>query len=204
MKNQALTLEELEIGRQKALANATELISDAEVLIANGRWARALFLAQIAGEEIGKHIIILNAAVELLENAIDWKSFWRIYRQHSAKQKTVMFADIMFSLRGDVQEELKAFPAAAADLESGKMLSLYSDFLEGRFVSPSDCIDPDMPRNAVKWARGRLAMMNTLFKSIASLDKLTQDGIARSKDSLRRRLKDMDASDEMLRNSPFQ
>jgi AbiV family abortive infection protein len=204
MQNLALTLEDLEIGRQKALANATGLVSDAEVLIANECWARALFLAQIASEEIGKYIIIINAAVESLEKAVDWKSFWQSYRQHSTKLTMVMFTEIMFSPQENGQEELKTFREAAKYLEAGKMLSLYSDFIDGRFVLPTDCINPEMAKDAVKWAKGRLAMTNALLESIVSLDTLTTGGIARSKDALRNRLKDMGATDEMLRNSPFQ
>ena len=71
MNNQPRSLEELETGRQKAFANAADLVSYAEVLIEDERSARALFLAQIAGEEIGNYIILLNVAVESPDKVVD-------------------------------------------------------------------------------------------------------------------------------------
>jgi AbiV family abortive infection protein len=39
-----LSLEQLKINRQKALANARELIEEAQFLFEKGHWARVIFL----------------------------------------------------------------------------------------------------------------------------------------------------------------
>jgi AbiV family abortive infection protein len=49
-----LSVDELRAGYRKALANAHELIAEADLLVENMRYPRAYFLAHIAGEEIAK------------------------------------------------------------------------------------------------------------------------------------------------------
>jgi AbiV family abortive infection protein len=59
------TTEQLEQARTKALANAERLVSDAALLLKNKRWPAALYFCQIAGEEIGKYLMVLSALVQI-------------------------------------------------------------------------------------------------------------------------------------------
>ena len=56
-----LTIEQLKEGRLKALQNAESLIRETPILPDNNYRARALFLSQVSGEELGNYVMLINA-----------------------------------------------------------------------------------------------------------------------------------------------
>jgi len=62
---EALTLEQSVLVGVKSYQNADDLLKDAEVLFANKRWARTLYLCCIADEEIDKACLSMAAALRV-------------------------------------------------------------------------------------------------------------------------------------------
>lgn len=146
-------------------------MEEADLLLNAGHHARALFLAQIAGEEIGKACLLAGYAFLLLRGQADWKRFWKSFRSHSHKLQSVMLTEAMLCptlSKTERQEELASLKERAKDLEFGKMWSLYVDHIEGAFRQPQSLIPAEMARNAVTWARGRLAMAAQIREIYAS------------------------------------
>ncbi len=85
-----LSVEQVKIAREKALRNAKDLIKDAELLYENARWPRVVFLCQIAGEEIGKHILLSSLTIRLIAgDEINWKRVWKRLTSHREKLEMV-------------------------------------------------------------------------------------------------------------------
>lgn len=134
-----LTPEQIEQACEAALANAGDLLEEADMLRANNRCARAYFLAHIACEELGKLPILTTAAVsQHIGHDVDWKRIDRVLRDHAEKIKKVLFMD---SIVGD-----EGLAAGAATYEADvarmraytdtKNASLYSFPSEGKFARP--------------------------------------------------------------------
>lgn len=151
-----LSLEQLIEGRKKPLANAADLIRDAEVLLNNGRWARCAFLAYIAIEELGKYLIIMGAIGRVLMGNVDWKRFWKRFRKHKQKAANIMMFDAMlgpFVSMDDTLARVKRSYKQTDDQEKEKLSSLYVDFCQDRFVAPMGHINEQDACKALDSAR---------------------------------------------------
>lgn len=167
---QTLTVSELAEGRDAAFNNARELVAEAELLLKSGRHARALFLAQIAGEEVGKGLLLAGYTFSLLRGSLDWKRFWKSFRSHAHKLEAVMMTESLLvpTLRDDErQSELDTLKERASHLEQGKMAALYVDYLSGHFCLPQSVISSEMASHSLEWAKGRLAMIREIEKVYA-------------------------------------
>src|SRR5260370_966996 len=68
------------------LSNIQGLISDADLLIAENRSARAYFLLHTATEEISKFFILEATGRKLVNSlSVDWKRLWQRLRSHASK-----------------------------------------------------------------------------------------------------------------------
>jgi AbiV family abortive infection protein len=177
-----LTLDQLDEGRKKALSNSEDLVNDARVLLEHQRWARALFLAQLAAEELGKYTMIASAAVSLiriqrLDVDIDWDEFWGVfwkrYRHHHEKTSLLIHLEYTFFSDSKAHEYLRKIPSEAQNAEYVKMASLYSDFYD-QFLSPKEIITQSLSNLAVRAAERRLSRMKSFDKEI-----LGQNGLLR-------------------------
>jgi AbiV family abortive infection protein len=65
------------------LSNAESLADDARLLHENGRFPRAYALAALAGEELGKVYLCLDAL--LSSDGVDARQFWWGWRHHGDK-----------------------------------------------------------------------------------------------------------------------
>ncbi|MCP8309426.1 MAG: AbiV family abortive infection protein [archaeon] len=92
-KVKELSLEEIELGRAKALANARALIEDAEILFAAGRYPRSFAMAHLACEELGKVIMLASIGIQIRLGRANWKKFWRRFRSHKEKTKNILGLD---------------------------------------------------------------------------------------------------------------
>lgn len=157
-----VTKEEMAAARIAAFENARELVLEAELLLSSSHTARALFLAQIAGEEIGKAFLLAGFAMQSIAAVINWKRFWKSFRSHAHKMEAVMLTESALSPALDETErasELHTLKERARQLETMKLASLYVDFFSDLSVSaPRKVIQETTARNAVEWAKGRIAL----------------------------------------------
>jgi AbiV family abortive infection protein len=184
-----LTLDQAKSARRKALQNARELVEEAELLLDHKRWARALFLCQIAGEEIGKYILLNSVVVCMIAgDVINWTRLWKRLTSHQEKLELVTFVEDMFLERPlpDQSEKYKEeLEAEVRVLEQGKQKSLYCDFTGEMPHLPSEVIGEDMARNALKWAKGRIQMFSQMeeeWEKAGILEKISKADIVRFRD----------------------
>ncbi|HEY7270094.1 MAG TPA: AbiV family abortive infection protein, partial [Dehalococcoidia bacterium] len=82
-KYPTVTVEEVLRGAELALKNAGDLIDDAVVLLEAGRPQRAIALAVLGMEELGKIPRMLQ--VQRYEADGRMKAYWKHFRDHDAK-----------------------------------------------------------------------------------------------------------------------
>jgi AbiV family abortive infection protein len=136
-----LTLQQLDIGVEAAVANATSLIEEAELLYRSNFHARAYTLAHIAREEIAKVTMFYAAGLRILAGkAVDWEKLHKRLRDHNSK------------LTSDALLSFISTPGAVDTLPLEKMLggaktrnqwkndSLYVSIVDGSFKTPSEMI----------------------------------------------------------------
>jgi AbiV family abortive infection protein len=166
-----LSLEQLNQGRLKALQNATDLISDAECLFKDGRWARSVFLSQIAIEELGKYLIIMGAIGNLIAGQIKWSKFWKRFANHREKAGNIFLFDAALSPFQKQQEIVKNFEKADTDANEflkEKVSSLYVDFRNDQFLLPMDVVDEGSAKRAIENAKAVLAFFEFGEKHVFS------------------------------------
>jgi len=168
----ALSKEELRLLALKAYENAVELVEDAELLFANSRFSRCLFLSQIAGEELGKCYIALTAIPVVVQKSIDWPHFWSRFRHHKNKLTSVhAFEDLMLS---EQLPDMAEIQRQVAVMDLGKMRALYSDVLEEKGVihtcRPSELWSEALVSNFLGWAKNRLALYSSAVLPLLQKD----------------------------------
>jgi AbiV family abortive infection protein len=131
----------------KSYLNSEDLLKDAEILFANGRWARTLYLCCIADEETAKSLLSVWAAVRVrlgLFDAAQEDRYRRWFRDHKMKTATLhAVEDFLWSTRTtkEIAESLKAAKGQTADHERIKLSALYADldgdgaFCPGQFFT---------------------------------------------------------------------
>jgi AbiV family abortive infection protein len=142
-------------GAQLTFANADALYNEAQLLGTNGSFARALTLHQISMEECSKIDMLGAAAISvLMGHSIDLKELANRFRQHRIKNYNNAYmsvttdAERQATKRGEVARAVQIFRTQQADihrlLNTKKNASLYVDYCDGKFVSPSERITEEM------------------------------------------------------------
>lgn len=125
-----LTVEQIEQACEAALANAVDLLLEADLLRANDRCARAYFLAHIACEELGKLPILTTAAVSRhLGHDVDWKRIDRVLRDHAG---SIVGGEGLAAGKAAYEADVARMRAYT----DTKNASLYSFPFEGQFARP--------------------------------------------------------------------
>lgn len=148
-------LTELSRGVQLTFSNAEQLYNEGSLLRKKGSLSRALFLHQISLEECGKIDIIGSWAIHLLVGGkVDIAAMTKAFRSHEAKNyANAYFAKVTpeeeeARKRGDLKAAVDAFRQFQEkfheESNSAKNASLYIDFRENIFSSPSDMITMEM------------------------------------------------------------
>lgn len=148
-------LDEIVRGSQLIFENAKALYNEAQLLGSNGAFARALTLHQISMEECSKVDMLCAAATSLLMgHAVDVDELTTKFRQHKVKNYNNAYMSVRTDAeqeatkRGDVARAIQIFKAQQADihrwLNTNKNASLYVDYRDGKFISPSDQITEEM------------------------------------------------------------
>jgi AbiV family abortive infection protein len=120
------------------LRNAEELLDESELLIGHGRYARAVALALIALEEMGKLPMLANSP-RYGSDAGRWKKgFWKRFRDHREK---IFLQDVLFPLASmepdyDAASEKKML-APWGKYALLREAAFYADFEKSEFVVPS-------------------------------------------------------------------
>ncbi len=125
-------------GLRLSLKNADALIEEAKILLGAGHTARALALAILATEELAK--LPRYAAVSIYAAEGRWKQWWKYYRSHREKLEMHHLHTVL-----SIPEDLEGGKLLALigdsmgkTLDRLKQAALYTDFQDGKFVSPLD------------------------------------------------------------------
>jgi AbiV family abortive infection protein len=124
-------------GARACVRNAEELLDECELLIKHGRCARAVALALVAFEEMGKLLWLLGSPIYGSDTA-EWTNFWKRFRSHKAK---IFLQDYVFPVPSVRPDYDAASPnnmlAPWAEYASLREAALYADFEEDEFIAPS-------------------------------------------------------------------
>ena len=166
-----LSLDQLVSGRLQVLQNARDLIRDAEVLLSQGRSSRAFFLSCIAIEESGKYLMIMSAILQSITGEVDWRGFWRRFKNHIEKTGNIVTFDAVLagSLgESDLARILKRLNEEPLRRERSKLASLYVDYCDGGFSLPMTLFDEPSARAILSDAQAVLAFLESVEQEISS------------------------------------
>lgn len=146
---------ELTNGAEKIFANAEALYQEARILKDSGAVSRALFLHQISLEECAK-LEMLGAWVTsiLMGYKVDGAKVKKAMASHAYKNRTNAYflkgdeKEEAAKQSGDVHTAILSFSemqsAFHQTANKAKNDSLYVDFVDGKFVAPSESITSEM------------------------------------------------------------
>ena len=163
-----LTLEEIELGRAKALANAHALVEEARILFKTKHYPRSYALAHLACEELGKVMMLVSIGIESRLGTANWSKFWKRFRSHKAKTKNILGLDYLVSPirsdNSDVEQYWKDITENVHVFEDLKLACLYSDYISGNFISPSEIVKRRHAESMLRLAEGRLRVISDVEK----------------------------------------
>jgi AbiV family abortive infection protein len=173
-------------GAEKTFDNAEKLYFEAEVLAKAGATARALCLHQISLEECSKIENMGAWATSLLSGLeIDHNRVLASFRRHSAKNKSNAYmleasqAERDAKARGDWEAARDEFKKLQTEFHEAsndaKNASLYVDWKDGDFVSPSEQITPEMLGQIIERNQTFLGYAFNSLKMLKRLDKSTDE-----------------------------
>ena len=171
----------------KSYINAEDLLQDAEVLFANERWARTLYLCSIANEELAKSLISLGAAVRVRLGSFDAtqeRRYRRRLSRHQMKTATLQAVeDFFWSTRPvtditqsltDITQSLHDDSSDIANHERIKLSALYADFDGDGALCPGHFFTAEKAELSLKLARRRMELFRhnvpPMFEIITDCD----------------------------------
>ena len=173
-------------GAEKTFDNAEKLYFEAELLAKAGSTARALCLHQISLEECSKIENMGAWATSLLSGLeVDQNKILAAFRRHSSKNKSNAYMlggsqtekDAM--ARGDWETAREEFKKLQMEFHKAsneaKNASLYVDWKNGEFVSPSEQITPEMLTQVIERNQTFLGYAHNSLKMLKRLDKSPED-----------------------------
>jgi AbiV family abortive infection protein len=169
-------------GAEKTFDNAEKLYFEAELLAKAGATARALCLHQISLEECSKIENMGAWATSLLSGLeVDQHKILAAFRRHSSKNKSNAYmlegspAEKEAKARGDWEKAREEFRKLQLEFHEAsndaKNASLYVDWKDGEFVSPSEQITPDMLSEIIDRNQTFLGYAQNSLKMLKRLDK---------------------------------
>jgi AbiV family abortive infection protein len=164
----------------KSYINAEDLLQDAEVLFANERWARTLYLCSIANEELAKSLISLGAAVRVRLGSFDTgqeRRYRRRLSRHEMKTATLQAVeDFFWSIRPvtDITQSLHGDSSDIENHERIKLSALYADFDGDGALCPGHFFTAEKVELYLKLARRRMELFRhnvpPMFEMITDCD----------------------------------
>jgi AbiV family abortive infection protein len=173
-------------GAEKTFDNAERLYFEAEILAKAGATARALCLHQISLEECSKIESMGAWAASLLSGlGVDQSKVLAAFRRHSSKNKSNAYmlegsqAEKDAKERGDWETALEEFKKLQTEFHQAsndaKNSSLYVDWKDGEFVSPSEQISSEMLAETIERNKNFLGYAYNSLKMLRRLDKSPDD-----------------------------
>lgn len=170
---------------RKSLSNAEELINDALLLEQNQRYARAYTLYQLSIEEIGKALISFYLLIQGgLNDEKNVKKFKKDFLSHQIKTKQTTHMDFLLAkvaFKGNPKEAVKFLEHSVYESDNVKILnnyknySLYTSYIEGVFVKPSEVIGREKVENIKFRAKTRFYAANAFLNiGIDNVDRLME------------------------------
>lgn len=186
----ALSIEEVELAREKLFSNAESLFSESELLYQHGFYPRAYSLAHFCCEELAKIPMLVGAGLDIVNGeTVDWKKLNKRLINHKEKIKAGFVHDYFFSeVRADdsdLKEHLEAMETVGL-VNDMKNNSLYAGLVKGQFVKPAGIVNKDIVEQMMQLTRTRLNVMKKIESS--TLGKLSKSKTAAT---LRRHAKHM-------------
>jgi AbiV family abortive infection protein len=177
-EDQKRLLSELARGAREAFANAEQLFREASLLRDHGALDRSLFLHQISMEECAKVDLLGGWATSLLMGMpVDVAKLARAMASHKVKNRMNAYMltpgeeETAARQRGDWKGALEAFKAMQSafhnNSNSAKNAALYVDFIDGRFVNPSERITADMVAEFAETNRSYLGLMYPMMNMLS-------------------------------------
>jgi AbiV family abortive infection protein len=185
----------------KSVENARALIEEAELLYKNGHWARTIFLCYTAGEEFGKCIECLGAAMDIALGVVRWRKFWKRIFSHAEKTRTIDAFET-FMLQDPSPEYFKNLDRQVRLLIQGRDATLYSDvFSDGTIFSPNEAWDEKAAKGALRWAKGRRNLLESMVVPIltSKIVSLSDEEVRKGYEEFVAILNDSKKRDEFLR-----
>jgi AbiV family abortive infection protein len=173
-------------GAEKTFENAERLYFEGEILAKVGATARALCLHQISLEECSKIENIGAWATSLLCGfEVDQEKILASFRRHSSKNKSNAYmlagskAEADAKARGDWEAARVEFKKLQMEFHEAsndaKNASLYVDWEDGEFVSPTEKITAEMLAQIAERNRMFLGYASNSLKMLKRLDKAPDD-----------------------------
>jgi len=162
-----ISREQLQSGLSLAIDNAIELLS-AAMELQEKHQSKALALAQIGQEEIGKSLTIL-AAFGIPEEPKAWEWFWKGWRDHKLKAHRAYLYELITPVRLEISSPDGEFHDGGPrrnPISREKEVGLYVDYDQGSktFTSPKQAVT-----SFDCWAR-----MSTLMYLAATADAVNR------------------------------
>jgi len=145
----------------KSSENAEELYDEAEILLEKEKYARSFFLIQIAGEELGKHIMCVGAIVQLAIGKFDFKKFKKSFYNHREKTQSIDVFE-KFILKNTTLSSFNTIQNDANLFEDVKLMSLYCGFIETNAFKPSEVINKDLVEININILNKRLKLIKSM------------------------------------------
>ncbi len=150
-------LKELSI---KSFENAEELYVEANILFENEKYSRAFFLTQIAGEELGKHVICSGAVVNFIVGKFDFSRFKKRFYNHMEKTQSIDSFEEFF-LDNIEKCKLEIIEENAKSLEKAKLMGLYCGFIGKYAFKPSEIISKSFVESVIVLLKNRIGLIRS-------------------------------------------
>ena len=145
----------------KSFENAEELYEESRILLDAEKYSRSLFLTQIAGEELGKHIICSGAIVNFIVGKFDIKRFKNRFYKHMEKTQTIdTFEKAILGIKSLRKPDI--IKENAKILEETKLMGLYCGFIDKYVFKPSEVIEKSLAEGAIDILNKRLKLIKSL------------------------------------------
>lgn len=186
MKKQSIKLDQLDYFEaiEKSLANARELIEEAEILAEKNKVARAYTLFQFSIEEVGKAFLTFTFVLKGdIDNDVETKKFQRDYTNHLAKTEFSQGIDFMFAIMAEKSDLTKKllensfFELGKVHISNNyKNYSLYTSLIDNKFHKPSEIITTEKLDKIAYYAKLRLQIAEPFLKlGIQNFDVLYEN-----------------------------
>ncbi|WP_018984457.1 AbiV family abortive infection protein [Salinimonas chungwhensis] len=136
-----------------SLENAQDLIEEAELLLKQGKLARAYFIAIAAIEETGKSFIAYDAQGRNLNDSAVTAKIRYSLESHSKKISSAFLASVIS--HSDIKNDVMTFVDIMIALKNGREPSMYTDinYSTGEIQTPVRVVSPRAANDCVQLAK---------------------------------------------------